>query len=300
MRQLSSIAFLFLALSVSASAQFTFTSLDYPGATQTTTQGINGYGVIVGGYALEGDRHPMIIRSGQYLPQAPHTILGSDWGQAYKINNSGATVGLYLDSGGFSHGFLLKQGVLTTLDYPDASDTIPFGINNSGTVVGYWDLLDGSGNEIANHGFIWNNGTFTQFDYPGAVDTSVNGIDDKGDLIGGWDAGLNSGIDHAFVCKSGKCSSFDAPFPGQTATQPNDINANGDIVGLWADASGTYHGFLLTAQSFTSLDYPGAATTEAWGINNAGQIVGRHFDSDGVVHGFLAESSGCNSIPVQK
>jgi uncharacterized membrane protein len=289
-----------LAPAVSASAQFTFTSLDYPGATQTTTQGINNHGVIVGGYALEGNRHPMVIRSGEYSPVAPETILGSDWSQAYKSNDPGDKVGIYLDSSGFSHGFLLQQEVLTTIDYPGASDTIPFGINNSGTVVGYWDLVDAGGNTIAYHGFIWKNGTFTQFDYPGAVDTSLNGIDDKGDLIGGWDAGIASITNHGFLCNNGKCSAYVPPFPGAVWIQPNDINDDADIVGMWQDAGGSYHGFLLTAQSFTSFDYPGATTTEAWGINNAGQIVGRHFDSDGVVHGFLAQPSGCDSAQVRR
>lgn len=296
MGQFLVVCFLSLAFAISASAQLAFTSLDYPGAAFTLTQGINASGVIVGGYLPTGgdNVHPMIIRSGDYSPLAANTILSSDWSFVYKINNKGAKVGVYVDSNGFSHGFLLQQGVLATLDYPGASDTVAFGINNSGTVVGYWDLVDSNGNVIVNHGFVWKEGTFTQFDFPGAVDSSVISIDAKGDMVGGWDAGQNS-VQHSYVCKSGgRCSSFDSPFPGETATQANDINANGDIVGIWADGSGVLHGFLLTSQSFTSFDYPGAAETEAWGINNAGQIVGRHFDADGTVHGFLAVSNGCN------
>jgi hypothetical protein len=55
------------------------------------------------------------------------------------------------------------------------------------------------------------------------------------------------------------------------------INGAGQIVGRWWDAS--YHGFLLSGGTYTTLDDPSAkrAGTQV-GINDAGQIVGYYDD----------------------
>jgi uncharacterized membrane protein len=124
-----------LAFVASAYAQFTFTSIDYPGGTLTTARGINDYGVIVGAYRIAPPRHALLIRAGQYIPLAPSTILGTDFSEAFKINDFGDVVGEFMDDTGFGHGFLLHNGVLATLDFPGASDTSARGINASGTVV---------------------------------------------------------------------------------------------------------------------------------------------------------------------
>src|SRR5262249_55108813 len=184
--------------------------------------------------------------------------------------------------------FLLSHGALTTLDFPGASDTYAFGINDSGTVVGYWDLLDSGGNVLVAHGFTWKSGTFTQFDFPGATDTAVLGINARGDFVGEWDSGVNSPIGHGFVCTKGQCFSFDVPFSA-TITQADDISALGHIVGVYVDVNGVLHGFLVVGSSFTSFDFPGATATSPWGINSAGEIVGRYAAADGSIHGFLAQ-----------
>jgi uncharacterized membrane protein len=260
-------------------AQYTFTSLDYPGGTVTTTRGINNHGEIVGGYRITGPRHALLIKGGQYIPIDPTSILGTNYSEAFKNNDRGDVVGQYIGSDGFIHGFLLRKGVLTTLDFPTASDTYAYGINESGTVVGGWDILDSSGNALVEHGFTWNKGNFTQVDFPGAADTAVLGINARGDLVGGWDAGITSPVGHGFVFTKGQYVNLDVPVAGATITSPNDINAQGAIVGYYFDAGGNFHGFLMEGAKFTSIDYPGAAETSAWGINSAGQIVGIHFDT---------------------
>ena len=186
--------------------------------------------------------------------------------------------------------FLLHKGVLTTLDFPGASDTLATGINDSGTVVGYWDLVDSNGNLLISHGYTWSNGTFTQLDFPGAGDTYIFGVNNRGDIVGEWDTGVASTTGHGFVLSKGQFISFDVPFAGATITQANDINAKGSIVGEWLDASGGIHGFLVEGAKFTSIDYPGAAITSVWGINSAGQIVGNHFDTvNSTSRGYIAQ-----------
>jgi probable HAF family extracellular repeat protein len=299
MRRSILLVFSLLAFVVSAYAQFKFTSIDFPGGTLTTARGINNRGEIVGSYAIVPPRHALLIRAGHFIPLAPTTVLGTNTSEAFKSNDRGDVVGQYIGDDGFFHGFLLRKskrvlttldpGVLTTLDFPGASDTYAFGINDSGTVVGYWDLLDAGGNVLANHGFTWKDGSFSEVNFPGSGDTSILGISARGDLVGAWDSGITSPIAHGFVCSKKQCSSFDVPVPGATLTQADDINANGQIVGAYIDANGVLHAFLLAGANFTSIDFPGAASTLAWGINSAGQVVGDYLNADGTTHGFLAQ-----------
>jgi uncharacterized membrane protein len=291
MKKLLLVAVALLVAAIPAAAQFTFTSLDYPGGNLTSTRGINNHGEIVGSYRVpQHGRHALLIRGGQYLPLDPTSLLGTHFSEAHHIKDRGDVVGIYIGDDGFTHGFLLRKGVLTTLDFPAASDTYAFGINESGTVAGFWDILDSSGNPLVSHGFTWNNGNFTQVDFPGAGDTAVLGINARGDLVGEWDTGITATIGHGFVSTKGQFISFDVPFAGATVTQGNDINASGSIVGVYTDASGVIYSFLAEGAKFTNISYPGAAQTTAWGINSAGQIVGNHFDTlSSPPRGFLAQ-----------
>ena len=76
--------------------------------------------------------------------------------------------------------------------------------------------------------------------------------------------------------------------PGASNTTPLSINNAGEIAGIFQDHAGT-HGFLLTHDSFVTIDIPGASSTQATGINDGGQIVGTFEGSLGQ-HGFLIES----------
>ena len=287
------LALALLALVASANAQFKFTSIDFPGGGLTTARGINDHGDIVGAYNISPPRHAMLIKKGAFIPLAPTTILGTIYSEATNINDRGDITGQMVDDNGFAHGFLLSGGVLTTLDFPGASETFALGINDSGLVVGYWDLLDADGNLLANHGFTWKDGAFTQFDFPGAGPTGVTaifGINTRGDLVGVWLSDVNSPIEHGFACpKTAECFSLDAPVPGTILTQADEINALGQIVGVYIGADDVWHAFLMVGATFTSFDFPGSTGTGAYGINSAGQIVGKYFAPDGSTHGFLAK-----------
>lgn len=272
-------------------AQFTFTSIDCPGADLTTVVGINNHGDMVGQYRLPGGVfHAMMIKKGKCIPLAPKTILGTNASRAFKINDRGDVAGWFEDDSGI-HGFLLRKGVLTILDFPGASETNAWGINNFGTVAGWWTIDDADGNTIISHGFVWNNGNFKQVDLPGAGNTFIDGINDWGDLVGLWGQDPTGNTGSAFFWpKAGKqFTSFDAPFPGVVITQANDINDFRAIVGVYVDASGLGHSFLRVGTAMTYFDYPGAMSTSAWGINSLFQIVGVWRDSSGARHGFLAQ-----------
>jgi hypothetical protein len=65
------------------------------------------------------------------------------------MNERGDITGVYVGSGR-THGFLLRDGVFQTIDYPGSVDTsLTFLINNRGLMVG--GFIDAGG---AEHGFI--------------------------------------------------------------------------------------------------------------------------------------------------
>jgi uncharacterized membrane protein len=296
MKRHTLLALSLLAFAASANGQLKFTSLDFPGAVLTTGRGINNHGDIVGAYTVAPPRHAMLLRKGKYIALAPNTILGTIYSEATNINDRGDITGQMIDNNGFAHGFLLSNGAVSTIDVPGASDTFALGINDSGLVVGYWDLYDANGNGLAVYGFTWKDGAFinTQINFPGAAGSGLFGVNSRGDLVGVWVPDVNGPIEHGFACPiEGQCFSFDAPVPGTVLTQADEINANGEIVGIYVGTDGVWHGFLMAGANFTSLDFPGSTGTGAYGINSGGQIVGKYFAADGSTHGLLAE-------PVQK
>lgn len=292
MKRPTLLALTLLAFVAPGFAQYRFTTLDFPGAVFTTARGINNHGDIVGAYRVPfTPRHAMLIRKGEYIPIAPTSILGVFYSEATNINDRGDITGQMLDTDGFGHGFVVIDGIVTILDVPGASETFALGINDSGLVVGYWDLLDADFNSLAIYGFTWKDGSFidTQINYPGAAGSGLFGINARGDLSGVWVPDLNGPVEHGFACpKGGQCFSFDAPVPGTVLTQADEINANGEIVGIYIGTDEVWHGFLFSGANFTSIDIPGSTGTGPYGINSAGQIVGKYFTADGDTHGFLA------------
>ena len=111
-------------------------AINYPGATSTFALDMSESGTIVGAFkpATPGVEHGFVrTPAGQY---SQLDIPGSIQTEAYGINNSGDIVGRYRDTGGVDHGFLLRNGVVTTIDYV-GPDTYVWGVNSNGAVVGY-------------------------------------------------------------------------------------------------------------------------------------------------------------------
>ena len=76
-------------------------------------------------------------------------VPGADLSDANAINPQGEIVGIYFDSSGNAHAFLLRKGKFTTIDVPGAIFTDPNEINPRGDIVGGY--TDSSGN---THGFL--------------------------------------------------------------------------------------------------------------------------------------------------
>lgn len=298
MKSLSLLIISLLVFVASTWAQdFQFTSIDFPGAVFTSGRGINNHGDIAGSYRMPGSpRQAMLLIKGKFIPLAPPAP-DAFFSEATNINDRGDITGQWGDANGFFHGFLLRDGFFTILDVPGATDTYALGVNESGLVAGYWDLLDPYGNPLAIYGFTWKNGAFldTQINFSGAAGSAPFGVNARGDLSGVWVPDFFSGIEHGFVCpKSAPCFSYDAPVPGTVPfTDGKEINARGQVVGIHIGDDGIWHSYLMSGTTFTELDFPGSTGTGAFGINSADQVVGKYFTADGLTHGFVAQ-------PVQK
>jgi len=172
----------------------------------------------------------------------------------------------------------------TTIDVPNASRTLAFGINDGGQIVGFYEGASGY------HGFLYDSGIFTPLDIPfaGAATgtTRAFGLNNRGQIVGAYSA---QSRDHGFLYVDSAFTSLpEVPFAGAFNTTAQGINNGGQIVGYFVDQSGQ-HGFLYSAGVFTPFDAPsGGATISAFDINNRGQIVGFYTDMSGGTHGFLA------------
>jgi len=264
--------------------ELTFTQIDFPGATNTVTVGINDPGQIVGFFIDSGAAtHSYLLDNGAFtqidVPGATET-------NALGINDCGQIVGSFGPVGA-EHGFLLDKGVFTQIDFPGSTRTLAFGINKRGQIVGSFADVGG----IA-HGFLLDDGVFTQIDVPSAPQTLAFGINDRGKIVGEvLDAG--GVLINGFLLDDGVFTRID--FPGAARTAATGINDRGQIVGEFAVAGGNVaRSFLLDDGVFIPIDAPDAIATTASGINNRAQIVGRFADAAGVFHGFLARKEQFN------
>jgi hypothetical protein len=259
-----------VATSTVLAADFTFTRIDFPGATETDAQGINDSDQIVGTYdEAIGQSHGYLLDGGSFTSI---DVPGAGITEATDINNGGQIVGTF-SARGF-HGFLLDSGTFTSIDVPGARFTNAAGINDAGQIVG------GGGGA----GYLLEGGALTSIEVPGANSTAASGINVHGQIVGSYFD--SEGRPHGFLLDGGSFTTID--FPGAMSTNAEGINDAGQIVGHYSETlPGLQQGYLLDGDTFIPIAFPGAAFTLALGINNAGKIVG--FTGDGIDdHGFLA------------
>jgi probable HAF family extracellular repeat protein len=148
--------------------------------------GINNAGEVVGGFGtpyvtrgfqMRGGRYKSINFPGQYTYAA-----------ATGINTANVIVGWTSSP---DQAYIYINGTFRTVDFPGASDTTVWGINDSNTFVGSYS----SSNCIC--GFVSKNGRFASIAYPGAVATGANGINSLGEIVGEYTFDYQTW--HAFV-----------------------------------------------------------------------------------------------------
>ncbi len=161
-----------------------------------------------------------------------------------------------------------------TINNPgDANFNQLLGINNAGTIAGYF----GDGTVVPNNGYTWTaTGGFVAENVPGAVQTQVIGINNTGTTVGfSVDAtGNNTGFVHTSTGFTTPITNPSTPTAAPTTNQLLGVNDHNLAAGFYFTSGGTPQGYIynISSKSFTSL--PGAVPTTATGINNAGDISG--------------------------
>ena len=276
-----------------AHAQYTFTTIDVPGAVDTLLTGINDRGDIVGAYNNEifGPSYAFFTEGDSLITIA---VPGSSQTTAFGINNNGKIVGSFVT--GEQHGFLYssKRQRFKQVDVPFPTGvflTRVNGTNNRGQSVGEY-LDQPTSNE--QHGFLYSKGQFSSIDVPDAEVTSATGINNQGQIVGFYADRITFQV-HGFVKDGEDFTSVDVPFLGAFSTVLTGINRRGQMVGIYQDGAGV-HGFVNDAGIFATIDVPGAFETLALGINRHGEIVGWYSDGLGT-HGFVATPTKNKKLP---
>ncbi len=244
----------------------TFTSVTFPGAVWTRAIGINSSGDIVGDYSLadaRGDNvHGYLLHGGNFLP---FDFPGAATTVAVGIDTNGDIVGFYTlnlgnntsvtgEGGSRIHGFLLSNGVFSSIDFPGALSTQAWRINDNREIAGRYR----STSDDKWHVYRLSGGSFVPVaDFPGAAQSSpagyaeVSGLNLHGDITSSY-------------CNSTPCQNIFNPA-----------------------VVASVHGFLLSGGIYTSIDFPAALGTLSLGMNDSGDIVGAYEDASGAIHGYL-------------
>jgi len=228
-----------------------FTAIDFPGASETEAYGINNSGDIVGFYVRPKGGGGFLYAGGTFskvdFPGASSTYPSG-------INDSGDIAGYYGYYLGTAlrglYGFLYSGGHFSMIEFTvhgvyGASSTLPYGINNSGDIVGFYKRTKAPvypPSATSGGGFLYAGGTYSTIDFADASSTYPSGINNSGDIVGYY-VGVNTSS--GFLYTGGSFSTID--FPGASSTYLSGINDSGDIVGYYIDMNGYIHGFLASA-----------------------------------------------------
>ena len=161
---------------------------------------------------------------------------------------------------------------------PGASATTVTGLNNGGTVVGFYTSR--RGNVTA---FSERNGSWTHY-AKGSDHTEYLGVNDGGIAVGFYTD--RSGVNHGFTrnLKTGRITIIHRVAASLTATAIDDRE---EVAGYVETAHASVKGFLWKAGTFHEFSYPRALETKPLGIARHGLIVGTYVGAAGKAHGFL-------------
>lgn len=233
----------------------TFTAENVPGTDQTQVVAINN--TVTGGtYQTAG--FSVINASGlnQGFTKVGGTFTnvngpGSTFTQVLGLNDHNQAVGFYMTAVGVTNGFTysLSSTNVTTLAVPaawGATAVTAAGINNGGTIVGFFTNASGTA------GFIDANGTYTSPTDPLGANPMFFGINNLGQVVGTDTAADGSSEGFVYDMNTGTWTRVIDPFEmttpdgfGISGTILNGINDLGQLVGFYAGPNGNVDGLLV-------------------------------------------------------
>ena len=157
-----------------------FQTIDVPGTSDTVVEGINDFGDMVGFFvdkANLGFITSFLRHKGKFTK---FSFPGADPGTtaAMSINNSGIIVGSY-EIKSDHHGFMVKNGHFSSIDFPGAEETQVFKISSDGDIVGTYTPPS----DVFN-GFSFANGKFRTINQPNTSFNAVRGVNSHDQIVG--------------------------------------------------------------------------------------------------------------------
>lgn len=266
-------------------------AVDFPGATNTYVFALNNAGHFVGAEVDSAGVNHAIFDDGRQLQTLKlsgpaRENLGSF---AFSINNRDDIAGEFTDMGGVTHGYVHHaDGSLTLINFPGASSTQAYGVNDWEMVIGvYTDAQNNS------HAFVLREGRYLNVDLPGgpSATTTPLSINDLGEIVGEY---ITTPSTNGF----GYLQQFDGRFslttaPGSIPEGTFFISINNwqQVLGAFADTAGVQHNFLKTGSVYRPFNLPtrfAASFVSAQTVNDKDSIVGYYIDASSVAHGFVA------------
>jgi uncharacterized membrane protein len=157
-----------------------FQTINFPGTLDTVVEGINDFGDMVGFFVDQtnlGFIRSFLRHKGRFTK---FSFPGADPGttSAMSINNSGVIVGNY-EIKSDHHGFMVKNGHFSSIDFPGAAETQVFKISSDDDIVGTYSMPFGVSN-----GFSFANGKFRTINQPNTSFHAVRGVNSLDQIVG--------------------------------------------------------------------------------------------------------------------
>jgi uncharacterized membrane protein len=283
-----------LAISVATvpawSAQYTYTSVEFPGAVTTALYAINDLRQYVGSKRDAQAIHAAIWNDGKQLQLLDLGALGpfkESW--ALSINTHADIAGFYIDLDGMQHGYLRHgDGTVEAMDFPGGVNTQSYGVNDRGTVIGVYQDAGG-----APHAFERIKGVYKTIDLPGGAVTTPLSVNNSNVIVGEFQPTVDV-TGRGFVLNpDGTFTLHNAPGAPDESTLFISINNRREVLGTWYDADGNANNFLRKQAKYKAVALPdsfGSTFTSAQTINDLDDIVGYYADASGFAHGWTAFS----------
>jgi probable HAF family extracellular repeat protein len=167
-----------------------------------------------------------------------------------------------------------------------AARSAAYGVNDSGTVVGYGDLASGLFRAV-----VWqSDGSTFQLGTLGGANSYAAAVNDAGQVVGHSE--IASGYDHAFLASNGILRDLGTLDGG--CSYAYGINNGGAVVGYsWSETANNPRAFVYTGGVMEDLNAlitagSGWQLYEAYAINDLGEITGIG-SFDGQVSAFLLQ-----------
>ena len=271
--------FFALLCSASAFADFSFQTLNYPGAADTFVFSVDG-NIIAGTYSSSGSPltgHGFIYQAGSFTP---FDVPGSLYTDINRVDGN-RVVGTYTDNNGW-HGFVYDGSSFKTLDPPLADPQVvnrtqAFGISGSSVVGNYVDST------FTQKPYLYDGTSYLDLP-PNPLGTNRSATDIYGsEIVGSYSA---NGKTNGYLLVGSTYTTINDPL---SSTTTNPFGIDGDrIVGVYDETLQKTHGFLYQGGNFTTIDIPGPGVVYTNALDISGnKIVGLYQDRTGF-HGFIA------------